>query len=103
MENKDGVVTVRFCETKVIKKFIYPASIESFLMLENPVTAKQYKNYTDKIADEKAAVRKDASEKLRLERLAKKKQAKPVKRAQKKPVKKAGDTAADIKNAAEGL
>jgi hypothetical protein len=42
MENKNGVVTVLFCETKNIKKFIYPGSIEKFLMLENPVSSKQY-------------------------------------------------------------
>ncbi len=88
--NEDGVITVMFSDTKEIRKFIFPSAIENFLMLENDATVKEYKVYSDGIADEKAMARKDAADRLEIEKQAVKDHAKALKKAaQKKPAKKA--------------
>lgn len=95
LTNENGVVTVRFCETDVVKKFIYPSSIETFLMLENPVSATQYRQIAEKIADEKALAGKDAADRRAQEKLAMKKQLKSVKKPPKKIVKEEDEEEAE--------
>lgn len=87
-EHQDGIVTVQFCDTKEMKKFIFPSAIEKYLMLENAATAKEYKIYSDGIAGEKETAKKDAAERLAAEKLAVKEHAKLLKKAAKKPAKK---------------
>ena len=69
-----------FSKTKEKKKFIYPAAIEAFLMLEDSATAKQYNDY--------AAAQKSAAEKLMREKLALQIPAEMPKKTTKKTAKK---------------
>ena len=71
------------------KKFIYPTAVQTFLMLEDEDAAKQFKEYSDELASNNAAVQAEAAEKLALEKRALQEQAKALKKAVKKPVKKA--------------
>lgn len=87
-ENQDGVITVLF-ETKEVKKFIFPSAMEQFLTLESSAAAKEYKTYADGLASEINLAKKDAADRLALEKLAIKEHAKTLKKAAKKPVKKA--------------
>jgi hypothetical protein len=88
-ENKDGVVTVLFSESKEIKKFIYPSAVEQFLMLENAAIATEYRTFLQGIASESELAKKDAAERLAIEKLAVKEHNKLIKKAMKKPSKKA--------------
>lgn len=88
-EHGDGFVSVLFGGETENKKFIYPASIETFLILENTATAKQFKEYTDGIANDKSMARKEEADRATMEKLAVKEHAKQLKKALKKPVKKA--------------
>lgn len=88
IEQGADFVTVLFSQTKEKKKFIYPAAMESFLVLEDLGTAKLYKEYSDEMAYDNAAAQKDAADRLALEKKAVQEHAKALKKAMKKPVKK---------------
>ena len=88
VEHGDGFVTVLFSAMNENKKFIYPDAIETFLVLENEGTAKLFRESSDVIANNKAMERKDAADRLALEKLAVKEHAKQLKKAMKKPAKK---------------
>lgn len=89
-QNQDGVVTVLFSESKETKKFIYPSAVEQFLMLENAAIATEYRTFLQGIASESELAKKDAAERLAIEKLAVKEHNKLIKKkAAKKPAKKA--------------
>ena len=88
IEHGADFVIVLFSKTKEKKKFIYPSAIESFLMLEDAETAKQYKKYSEEMAFDKAAAQAAAAERLTLERKAIQEHVKALKKSMKKPVKK---------------
>ena len=88
IEHGDGFITVQFSSLNENKKFIYPDAIETFLVLENEGTAKLFRESSDVIANNKAMERKDAADRLTLEKLAIKEHAKQLKKAMKKPAKK---------------
>lgn len=90
-ENQDGVVTVLFSDSKDIKKFIFPAAIEQYLKLENAATANEYRIYSDGIASASELAKKDAAERLAIEKNAIKEHTKLLKKTTKKPVKKVKD------------
>jgi len=95
IEHGDGFVEVLFSEKNLTKKFIYPSAIQTFLTLESAATAKQYKTYSDGIESDHAMARKDAADRLTLEKLAVKEHAKQLKKAMKKTVKKVKEVKED--------
>jgi hypothetical protein len=88
VEHGDGFVEVLFSEKNETKKFIYPSAIQTFLKLESDTAAKQYKTFSDGIARDHAQARKDAADKLSMEKQAVLEHAKQLKKAMKKSVKK---------------
>lgn len=85
-------MTVLFSATKEKKKFIYPSAVETFLVLENAETAKQFKKYSEEMDFDNAAEQAAAAERQALEKQAILEHAKALKKANKKPVKKAKKT-----------
>lgn len=89
IELGDDVVTVLFAKANEKKKFIYPSSMQTFLMLEDAGAVRQFKEYSAEMASNSAAAQAEAAEKLALEKIAIQEHAKALKKAMKKPVKKA--------------
>jgi len=88
VEHGTDFVTVLFSTTKDTKKFIYPSAIESFLVLENAETSKQYKDYANAMAFVTAEAQAAAAERLLLEKKAIADHAKALKKAAKKTTAK---------------
>lgn len=85
VEHEADFVTVLFSTTKEKKKFIYPSAIESFLVLENVETSKQFKDYSTEMAFVNAEAQAAAAERLTLEKKAILAHAKALKKAAKRP------------------
>jgi hypothetical protein len=97
VEFQESFVTVLFSETHEKKKFIYPKAIETFLFLENPGTAKEFRDYLMEISRNDAMARQDEEDRLNAEKLAIKEHAKKLKKAAaKKPAKKPAKVFDDI-------
>ncbi len=75
-------------ETTIRKKFIYPAAIQSFLMLEDAGTAKRYTAHSIEMDYDHSAAQKAADERRALAKLEMQERARAPKKA-KKPAKKA--------------
>ena len=92
IEQGADFVTVQFVEEDDIKKFIFPAAMESFLVLEDAGIAEQYKEYSAELANNLAEEQKAAIERLALEQKAAEEYAKALKKSTKKTVKKTKST-----------
>ncbi|MEA4966223.1 MAG: hypothetical protein VB055_10415 [Oscillospiraceae bacterium] len=85
VEISDNCVMVLFETVKEQKKFIYPSSIGTFLLLDNKKLAKQMQEYKTKITQAEDMEQKLAEDKRQAERLATQKLTKhPRKPAKKK-------------------
>lgn len=88
VEHGTDFVIVAFGDTEQKKKFVYPAAIESFLVLEDAATSQQYKEYANAMAFETAEAQAAAAERQLLERKAMLEHEKKLKKAAKKPTAK---------------
>lgn len=84
----NDLLTVEFCETKVLKKFIFPSALETFLVLESDEMTKQFKQFAKNLALKDAEERQSADDRLLLEKNAVLEHKKALKKAAKKAPKK---------------
>jgi hypothetical protein len=94
-EQENDSLTVVFSSKFGKKRFIYPAALGTFLILENAMLVMQLKEHNDEISRQKAAAQKEAEDRLTEEKRAEKELAKKIKRAASKAPAKAAKNKAD--------
>ena len=81
---ENNSIIVLFNESSEGKKFVYPSALGSFLELENKLIVKQFQEYKDGIAQNKAIAQKEAEDEQIKEKLAIKERVKILKKTMKK-------------------